>query len=307
MASPRSSSERAPRRAALLALFALSCGGGEPPGESAMAVVTSIGFASRNGEMAGALEVSEGLDLDDRVSAADDRDTCRRADFVAPDGRAGIDNQFSYLFEVVEDMAEEGTVEGIVQGSINNGRLLLMIDVQGVDDWVNDDSVTVRVFNGVGRPTLGSDGYIVPDQTFDRDPGSDVNSARGRIVDGVLETDPFFVELPMAFFNVFFDLRLQGARLRAHVGPEGVTDGVIGGGLSIDDILLIAEMADAMQEIQFKPLLEILLPGLADLELVGTRCSALSANLVFDSRRAFVFAGEPPPLEETPEGLEGSE
>ncbi len=284
-----------PERALALVLLAaagFSCGS-EATGESALAVVTTIGFASRNGEMVDAIDVSDGIDLDARVGG--DADSCRKVDFVAPDGRPGIDNQFTYLFEIVEDMAEEGTIEGIVQGSINNGRLLMMIDLEGVDDWVNDDDVTVRVFNGAGRPTLGSDGYIVPDQTFDKDPGSEVSVGHGRIVDGVLETDPFEVELPMAFFNVFFDLRLQNARVRAHVSPEGVTDGLVGGGVSIEDILGIAEMADAMQEVQYRPILSTILPGFADMEKVGNACTALSANLRFESRRAFLYTTEPPP------------
>ncbi len=272
----------------------LSCGG-DPAGETGSAVVTTIGFAARNGEMVDDIEVSDGLDLDGNVSDRSDVDSCRKSDFVSPDGRPGIDNQFTYLFETVEEMAEEGTVEGIIQGSINGGRLLLMIEVTKVDDWTNDDSVSVRVFNGVGTPNLASDGYIVPDQTFDIDPDSPINEGRGRIVDGVLETDPFEVELPMAFFNVFFDLRLVGAQIRANIGPDGVTDGVMGGAVTIDQILEIAAMADEMQEVQYGGLLMGVLPGMADMERVEGRCTALSANLYFESRRAFLY---PEPADE---------
>ncbi len=274
---------------------AFSCGGGGPEGETQSAVVTTIGFAARNGEMAGDFEVSDGIDLDGRMSDRTDIDSCRKSDFVAPDGRPGIDNQFTYLFETVEDMAEEGTIEGIIQGSINGGRLLLMIEVDDVQDWTNDDSVSVRVFNGVGTPNLASDGFIVPDQTFDIDPDSPINVGSGRIVDGVLETDPFEVELPMAFFNVFFDLRLVDARVRANIGPEGVTDGVMGGAVTIDQILEIAAMADEMQEVQYGGLLMGVLPGMADMVRVDGRCTALSANLYFESRRAFLYPGDPPP------------
>jgi len=283
-----------PKSLVLVSLVgALSCGG-DPVSETGSAVVTNIGFAARNGEMAGELEVSEGIDLDGSVSDRSDVDSCRKSDFVAPDGRAGIDNQFTYLFETVEEMAEEGTVEGIIQGSINGGRLLLMIEVEDVQDWTNDDSVSVRVFNAVGTPNLAADGYLVPDQTFDIDPESPINEGSGRIVDGVLETDPFEVELPMAFFNVFFDLRLVGAQIRANIGPEGVTDGVMGGAVTIDQILGIAAMADEMQEVQYGGLLMGVLPGMADMERVDGRCTALSANLYFESRRAFLYP-EPAP------------
>lgn len=275
---------------------ALSCGG-EPTGESQSAVVTTIGFAARNGEVVGEVEVSDGIDLDGRVSTRADADSCRRSDFVSPDGREGIDNQFTYLFETVEEMAEEGTIEGIIQGSINGGRLLLMIELSDVDDWTNDERVSVRVFNAVGTPNLASDGYLVPDQTFDVDPDSPVNEGVGRIVDGVLETEPFEVELPMAFFNVFFDLRLVDAQLRANVGPEGVTDGVMGGAVTIDQILEIAEMADMMQEVQYGGLLMGVLPGMADMQRVDGQCTALSANLFFESRRAFLFPDPPPETE----------
>jgi len=270
-----------------------SCGS-EPTGATQSAVVTTIGFAARNGDMVGETEVSDGIDLDGRTSDRTDTESCRRSDFVSPDGRGGIDNQFTYLFETVEDMAEEGTVEGIIQGSINGGRLLLMIEVNDVEDWNNDDSVSVRVFNAVGTPNLASDGYLVPDQTFDIDPESPVNEGTGRIVDGVLETDPFEVELPMAFFNVFFDLTLVNAQIRADIGPEGVSNGVMGGAVTIDQILEIAAMADEMQEVQYGGLLMGVLPGMADMQRVDGRCTALSANLFFESRRAFLFP-EPAP------------
>lgn len=279
----------------VLAIAALSCGG-DPVVETSSAVVTTIGFAARNGDVVGELEVSDGIDLDGNVSDRTDVDSCRKVDFVAPDGRTGIDNQFTFLFETVEEMAEEGTVEGIIQGSINGGRLLLMIEVDGVDDWIDDDSVSVRVFNAVGTPNLAADGYLVPDQTFDIDPDSPINEGTGRIVDGVLETDPFEVELPMAFFNVFFDLRLVGAQIRADIGPEGVTSGVMGGAVTIDQILEIAAMADDMQEVQYGGLLMGVLPGMADMERVDGRCTALSANLYFESRRAFLY---PEPAPET--------
>ena len=276
------------------ALGLLSCG--EPSGESHSAIVTRIGFAARSGDQIDGVDVSPGLDLDSVDGS--DSGSCGRRDFIAPDGTRGIDNQFTFLFELVEDMSEEGTVEGIVQGSINSGRLLLIVEVDEVDDWSNDDSVLVRVFNGMGRPDLGSDGFIVPDQTFDRDPGSPVNEGRGRIVDGELITDPFRVSLPMAFFNVFFDLVLEGAKLRAEVSPRGVTRGILGGFVTIESILELTAMADAMQEIQYTGLARGVLPSLADAHRneLG-RCGALSANLLFESRHAFMFdetLGPPP-------------
>jgi hypothetical protein len=47
--------------------------------------------------------VSDGFDLDGRVSDRGDAQSCRKADFTSTDGRTGIDNQISQLLPIIEE------------------------------------------------------------------------------------------------------------------------------------------------------------------------------------------------------------
>lgn len=260
-------------------------------GEELMVVAREVTFAAREAEVEDGPDISVGVDLDGVDTQMMEEGACFQADFISPDGRRGVDNAFAFLFELVESFFQEGTVEGIIQGTINEGRLLMMFGVTGVDDWENDDSVMLEVFLGTGRPDVGGDGFIVSGQTFDRDLESETTFVPASIVNGALETEPFELTMPMAFFNVFFDLRLHGAKIRAEVTPDGEWSGVVAGAIDGQDVVDLAVQADMMQEIQVSGILESLLPNWVDLgyDASSGTCSQLSATLVFESTRAFVF------------------
>ncbi|MCB9599748.1 MAG: hypothetical protein H6722_24060 [Sandaracinus sp.] len=274
----------------LACAVASSCTSSSPEGATSAVVVSQIGFGARTGDEIDGIEVAVGLDIDGRTSDTSDELGCKRRDFMAPDGRAGIDNQFTFLYETVAEVFQDGVVEGIIQNSINEGRLLLMYQLSGVDDPLNDDEVEVAIFLGEGRPDLNSNNRIVGSQTFDRRLDASVTTTRGRIVDGVLETDAFDIEMPMAFFNVFFDLQLSEARIRGEMHEDGGMVGVLAGAVSMEQIYEIGRMADGAQELQITPTLQMLLPRWADL-LPGDdgRCTHLSAALTFESVPAFVY------------------
>ncbi len=276
-------------------LSTLPACGSETTGETNAVVLTELTFGKlvrgEDGEvlMSGDRNVAAGLNLDDRNSDARDLEGCRRRDFVSPAGEEGIDNQFALLYETIEDQFP-GAVEGIIQGTINEGRLLLMIEMSGVDDPYEDDSVEVRVMLGMGRPDLSASDRIASHQTFEIDPEAPVSITHGSIHEGVLEAGPFDVEFPVAVFNVFFDLRLHNSTLQATQNPDGSWSGIIAGGVTMAQILNIAMMADDMQETQITPLLEIVLPTMSDLQRndMGV-CEQISAGMQFRATPAFTF------------------
>lgn len=273
----------------------LGCSASSADGVSSAVVVSQIGFGSRTGDSIDGVDVAVGLDLDQRVSDNMDALGCRRTDFMAPDGTMGIDNQFTFLYETVSQVFQEGVVEGIIQNSINEGRLLLMMQLSELDDLQNDDRVMVSVFLGEGRPDLNSDNRIVASQTFDRRVDAPVATVRASIVDGVLETEAFDMEMPMAFFNVFFDLQLTGARIHADVRADGGMTGILAGAVDQEQVYEIGRQADELQEQQISPTLRMLIPRWTDLQPgPDGRCTHLSAALTFESVPAFVFADVAP-------------
>ena len=80
--------------------------------------------------------VVAGFNLDGRVSEDDDEVTCGHSDLEDPEGRGGIDNQFATLFRLLSVIVED-TPQVAIQGAINEGRVLMMVELLGVDSLQN--------------------------------------------------------------------------------------------------------------------------------------------------------------------------
>ncbi len=250
--------------------------------------------------------VSRGFDLDGRDSDLSDIDGCRVADYrdaePMPDAvepftedsyARGIDNQFSAVWALIPEAARD-SLAGLIQNSINDGTALIMFEVSDVEDWVNDDQVTVAVFSGTGAPLLTADGAVANGQTMDvRTEAAYGETNQGSIENGLLEAGPMNVELPVSFFNINFNLRLNGARIRARIDPEtGEASGLIGGGTPVEAFLeVLREGADQDSTVRgLLPVAESQLPALADLGIDADGfCQDLSAYLEFDAVEAFVY------------------
>lgn len=205
----------------------LRCDVSKPP----TMVFSRFAFARLDTMRAG---VADGFDLDDHDSYTGDSVGCRRPDYTAPDGRAGIDNQLAVLIPVVDSMTG-GALDGAIQGAINNGQLLVAFTVEDVQSRCDDPDVTLVVRRASGMPFVGADMRLDPGQTFDVVRDAPVTRVHGRIVGGVLTTDPVDLPLPVEVLTARFTLNLYGARIRMRFDDNGGGEGVIGGGISIEE------------------------------------------------------------------------
>ncbi len=234
-----------------------------------------------------------GFDLDDRVSAADDLETCRREDFTspAPDNEPGVDNRLGPTLASQEEMLH---VRSNLIGNVRLGNVLVLLEVRGVDDFVNDDRVEVDVLfgllpEGVEMPMLMADFRYVPGQTFDLDPRSFLDdgttirvSLAGRIVDGRLDAGPGSLTLTVPFEMDTVELDLKRVRSRFDISETGLARGVIGGSLDVEETAMrLAEVTEFDAAT-----LEIILNGSADLDRIDGRCRSVSIGLVFDGTTA---------------------
>lgn len=236
--------------------------------------------------------VSEGFDIDDSVSTYLDDATCRKGDFVAPDGTEGIDNQLAKLLPALE-AAGATALPGLVQGAIRDGGLLVMFQIDDAQDWVNDDDVRVTARIGSGRPLLGTDGELLSGQTFAlHDDTPDTVAAAAHIEDGVLYAGPLTIALPIVVFQVQYQLTLSGAYLRAELTFDGgMADGVVGGAVSLAELTEIARVADS--RVMGDPFTTVLVPLMRNAADVNPGddgvCTSISAALEFSAVSGFLF------------------
>jgi len=186
---------------------------------------------------------ARGLNLDgDEVGSAG-TETCAHENFTSPGGEKGIDNQaYRALGCKLEWRGVDGTqgdqVRGL-NGFLASGEFTQAILLRGVDSLVNDNDVEVIYGNTPDRPVVDSSGKFIWHSSFtisDRAP-RERNVLRGKIVNGVLTTEPTLIRLTQTWGQGGMrDLRGIRSRWTLHKGrlslafqPDGTLKGVVGG------------------------------------------------------------------------------
>ncbi len=155
---------------------------------------------------------SYGLNLDGEVG---------QNDFTHPDGTQGIDNEVYRAVGCIIGFRGPDGVEVIFQDKAIADRAYnrTMIELSGVDNLENDDSVTVTVYRGMDRLLTDATGMKVMSggsQRVDLRWGAKlIRQTEGRIVDSVLTTEPIadvvipWMNLGVPTFQLIRDMRFQ--------------------------------------------------------------------------------------------------
>lgn len=259
-----------------------------PPIESVLCVIDTIMFAAET-----APGISPGFNLDGQVSDGSDMESCGGVDFTDPDGTPGIDNQAALLVPVF-DLVGFGAVSSFIQGAVEEGGFLLLWQIDGIDDLVHDEEVTVRMRFGSGVPLLGTDGRIVAGQTYHlHEDSPDQQVPNARIIDGILEAGPYDTFLPIDVFGVHYELDVRGAYLRGRITYDGgIEDGILGGAVTYDSLLELAAKADNEAGGIYDRVV-LITGGLGDmLPDDNGECQGMSASLAYSAVPAFFYPGE---------------
>ena len=247
-------------------------------GDTIVGVISSITHARREDG------VVWGFDIDGMNSINTDPNGCYKEDLSDPNGNTGIDNAFSALIPALES-TEAVALESLVQQSINNGNLLLMVEISGVDNWQNDDCVDVSIWRGQGTPLIGTDGSLMLHQSFFKDttlPNSHIDGMQ--IVDGKLEARPMNVELPVQVLDESLNFKLTEGGIYIELTEDGHMSGFFTGALPIQTLTDITTLPD----VNLPDIVQDLVASAADLypQEDGT-CSAISVAFEYNAIPAF--------------------
>jgi hypothetical protein len=168
---------------------------------------------------------SYGMNLDGKVGPDD---------FTSPEGEPGVDNNLYRVVGCINNYRPpNGSFYIFDRGAIPGQREnRILIELTGVHSLLNDNDVQVTMYRG--RDPLQKDA------TGERDvPGGSqridtrwglkyIQHMRGKIVDGVLITDPRDLIYPWAVFDLATDEYMHAARLKLKLSPthaEGLMAG----------------------------------------------------------------------------------
>jgi hypothetical protein len=181
-------------------------------------------------------KISYGLNLDGKVKATD---------FVSPEGEKGIDNQMYRAAGCIGNF-RSGQISPIwwyeneyVRRYIQNR---FMFEISGVDSLENDDDVTVNSYRGSDellQEAIGDEfGQVIAPggtQRIDDRYGKFAQATwKGKIVNGVLMTEPADVQIPMmGRRNSTAIVKFRGLRFNLKLTP-GRAEGLLAGYTDID-------------------------------------------------------------------------
>ena len=250
-------------------------------GESHFYVVSVLDIA---GEADG---VSEGFNLDGRISDTSDDQGCNKNDFTSPSGEEGVDNALAVLLPILEMFA--GDLSATLQENINDGSILLLAEMTSVDDFTNDACVGMNLYIGEVpgdvAPMLSSD-RLSPGQTFDINPesldakGEPIVSVTGAsFVGGNLNAATDVISLPVPLEEgTVLELNIRNARVGGQFTADTMSNGIIAGVLSIDEL---SESVAALDLGVGAETIAPILMGQADILNDSGECSSLSATLTY--------------------------
>lgn len=230
--------------------------------------------------------IADGFDLDGAVSPDGEADSCGHGDLQHPDGTAGIDNQLAKVWSSLLEPLVGEAVESLLQAAINEGRFLLGFELVGVDSLVQDDDVTLHLFRGSTEPLVSAEALLAPDQTLRVDPSTPTSTVEGVSIDnGMLTAGPVSFTLPIEILEANFPMVVHDGRLQMQIDEDGTMRGVIGGSITVADVLDELLATDAAAEAALVlPIFE----NNADMGFDGESCREFSTAFAFEATTAFV-------------------
>ncbi|MEC7947378.1 MAG: hypothetical protein VX265_07390, partial [Myxococcota bacterium] len=249
-------------------------------------VVNSLTFARVDGD------ISDGFDLDGLSSTTGGPDGCGIGDFTSPTGQTDIDNAFGRLMPALE-ATEFNAAEPLINSLIQNGELMILAEVAGMDDPVDDECVGLALRKAVGQPLLGTDGEMLWGQTLARDEQfTDVEFEGVSLEAGSVSGSPLTFVLPVQVLDAAIDFPLRDGAFRVDVHADGSISGVVAGGLDVAEMVATAETQNINDEL--KTVLRTALFAAADLDPDDTgACTAVSLTLAYTGIPIHLFEDAP--------------
>jgi hypothetical protein len=193
--------------------------------------------------------VAYGIDLDGQVSTRKGRaapGTCPHDDFRGVNGEAGIDNQYLRLVGCTGTPPNDNGANQTgwlpppqerQENTMLEGGWGILISLRGVTNLQNDDHVEVGIYANADPIQLTASKAPLLHATYaaDQDPGFR-GETHGRIVNGVLTTDPVNVRFHWLVAGFHLERPLDHARIRAKFNANGTMEGYLAGYTPIEAV-----------------------------------------------------------------------
>ena len=173
-------------------------------------------------------KVALGLNLDGKT---------KPSDFTSPEGEPGIDNQLFRVIGCLGNYRSGGSLLNEETNSFKRAKIdRMLIELTDVDSLVNDDDVTLTTYRGLDELLYDAQGKHQPGgtQRLELLWGKPlIRKAKGKIVDGVLITEPVDFIMPADTRGGANYEDVRAARFKLKLTPQ-TADGLIGGYFDVE-------------------------------------------------------------------------
>jgi len=252
-------------------------------------------------------KLSYGMNLDGNSDGSPTPKTCKHENFTGVDGTEGVDNQVYRVLGCVYGFRSYGQYEvNANENRKSNGNGMTLIEITGVDDERNDDDVTVSYYRSIDQYTLDGAGRFTPFASYRIDVADGQprygSSQKGKIVDGVLMTEPADVNLPFYGNYTYMNQLIRDMRLKLEIVDDGAgAKGMAAGYYGVDQLMFYVTGIGPIASSGFSNCPSIyaaaheLADGYPDPET--GKCTALSTAYNFSAVSAFII--HPPETQKT--------
>ena len=169
--------------------------------------------------------IAEGFNLDG---------DSRSGGFISPNGERGIDNAFYRAWGCI--MSYRGTPYHAYLSQRANDKMLdglytMVIRVSGTQDPMNDDNVNVEIAYSPDHVVKDALGNVIKDVSFRVVKTAQYSKLKGRMHNGVLETQQADVRIPSFSWGETNrgESLFQKGRVRLVMNKDGALSGLVGG------------------------------------------------------------------------------
>ncbi|NND69826.1 MAG: hypothetical protein HKN19_19710 [Halioglobus sp.] len=186
--------------------------------------------------------VAFGIDLDGRHttnSGTPEKGSCAHDDFRGVGDRSGIDNQMARVvgcdgageqYAAADESGDLPSGESGVSEMMLQGGWAVLVVLRDLDSYESDDHVEVGLYASADPIVLSVKREAIPYATYASDLDARFRGdTHGRIVDGVLITEPVDVRFHWLVAGLHLERPLKNARLEVTFNEDGGLQGYLAG------------------------------------------------------------------------------
>jgi len=177
---------------------------------------------------------ADGIDIDGENTRENGQ--CGHQDFIGLNGESGIDNQFYRWMGCHKSFQSTGPYNSF-DIEMLTGSWGILITLSDIDDVRNDDSVKVGFYanadpimlSSTREPLANATYTIMQDERYRAE-------TTGRLVDGVLTTDPVDMQFQMTLNSMYLERTIKDASVQMTLSNEGVLEGYLAGYMPVEEL-----------------------------------------------------------------------